>query len=236
MPRTIALQSTGKRSALGTVCEAELYGGVLSSSLSREHIALTAEFLRGDEYVLGPRRLLTFLNSDTTGHISSMSSLPSSPHPSSPAMNSANMCSPLSTRNLQPPPKPLRFTRWSLLTRWLSALALAIHSMRTAMPPATSLQKTSGTYTRRPSATQITWRFSAPAFPRSRSPSSSRQHFHRTKHPQRRPPPLRPPHPRRHTIEARPALRPRMAHRLFSLALAAPRLLQFPHCTRSPHI
>jgi ubiquinol-cytochrome c reductase core subunit 2 len=42
-------KSTGKRSALGTVREAELYGGVLSSSLSREHLALTAEFLRGDE-------------------------------------------------------------------------------------------------------------------------------------------------------------------------------------------
>ena len=45
------LQSTGKRSALGTVREAELYGGVLSSTLSREHLALTAEFLRGDECV-----------------------------------------------------------------------------------------------------------------------------------------------------------------------------------------
>jgi ubiquinol-cytochrome c reductase core subunit 2 len=44
-----AFKSTGKRSALGTVREAELYGGVLSSSLSREHLALTAEFLRGDE-------------------------------------------------------------------------------------------------------------------------------------------------------------------------------------------
>lgn len=34
--------------------EAELYGGVLSSSLTREHIAYTAEFLRGDECVFGP--------------------------------------------------------------------------------------------------------------------------------------------------------------------------------------
>ena len=49
---TYFLQSTGKRSALGTVREAELFGGVLSSSLSREHLALTAEFLRGDECVL----------------------------------------------------------------------------------------------------------------------------------------------------------------------------------------
>lgn len=42
-------QSTAARSALGTVRESELYGGVLSASLSREHLALTAEFLRGDE-------------------------------------------------------------------------------------------------------------------------------------------------------------------------------------------
>jgi len=47
--KNFAYKSTEKRSALGTVREAELYGGVLSSSLSREHLALTAEFLRGDE-------------------------------------------------------------------------------------------------------------------------------------------------------------------------------------------
>ncbi|THH33357.1 hypothetical protein EUX98_g799 [Antrodiella citrinella] len=47
--QNFAFKSTAKRSALGTVREAELYGGVLSSSLSREHLALTAEFLRGDE-------------------------------------------------------------------------------------------------------------------------------------------------------------------------------------------
>jgi len=47
--QNFAFKSTNKRSALGTVREAELYGGVLSSSLSREHLALTAEFLRGDE-------------------------------------------------------------------------------------------------------------------------------------------------------------------------------------------
>ncbi|KAH9034226.1 LuxS/MPP-like metallohydrolase [Lactarius pseudohatsudake] len=46
---SFAFKSTGKRSALGTVREAELYGGVLSSSRCREHLALTAEFLRGDE-------------------------------------------------------------------------------------------------------------------------------------------------------------------------------------------
>lgn len=44
-----AFKSTGKRSALGTIREAELYGGVLSTSLTREHLAVTAEFLRGDE-------------------------------------------------------------------------------------------------------------------------------------------------------------------------------------------
>ncbi|KAI0651058.1 ubiquinol-cytochrome C reductase complex core protein 2 [Trametes meyenii] len=47
--KNYAFKSTDKRSTLGTVREAELYGGVLSSSLSREHLAVTAEFLRGDE-------------------------------------------------------------------------------------------------------------------------------------------------------------------------------------------
>ncbi|CDO76334.1 hypothetical protein BN946_scf184795.g5 [Trametes cinnabarina] len=47
--KNYAFKSTDKRSTLGAVREAELYGGVLSSSLSREHIAVTAEFLRGDE-------------------------------------------------------------------------------------------------------------------------------------------------------------------------------------------
>ncbi|KAJ7066734.1 Metalloenzyme, LuxS/M16 peptidase-like protein [Mycena amicta] len=47
--KNFAFKGTGDRSALGTVRESELYGGVLSSTLSREHLALTAEFLRGDE-------------------------------------------------------------------------------------------------------------------------------------------------------------------------------------------
>ncbi|KAJ7449596.1 Metalloenzyme, LuxS/M16 peptidase-like protein [Mycena latifolia] len=47
--KNFAFKSTEDRSALGTVRESELYGGVLSSTLSREHLALTAEFLRGDE-------------------------------------------------------------------------------------------------------------------------------------------------------------------------------------------
>ncbi|THH03697.1 hypothetical protein EW145_g6077 [Phellinidium pouzarii] len=47
--KNFAFKSTSNRSTLGTVRETELYGGVLSSSLSREHLALTAEFLRGDE-------------------------------------------------------------------------------------------------------------------------------------------------------------------------------------------
>ncbi|KAH0580069.1 Cytochrome b-c1 complex subunit 2, mitochondrial [Termitomyces sp. J132] len=47
--KNFAFKSTAKRSALGTVRESELYGGVLSASLTREHLALTAEFLRGDE-------------------------------------------------------------------------------------------------------------------------------------------------------------------------------------------
>ncbi|GLB44452.1 putative ubiquinol-cytochrome C reductase complex core protein 2 [Lyophyllum shimeji] len=47
--KNFAFKGTTKRSALGTVRESELYGGVLSSSVTREHLALTAEFLRGDE-------------------------------------------------------------------------------------------------------------------------------------------------------------------------------------------
>ncbi|TFK48170.1 LuxS/MPP-like metallohydrolase [Heliocybe sulcata] len=47
--KNFAFRGTSKRSALGTIRETELYGGVLSSSLSREYLALTAEFLRGDE-------------------------------------------------------------------------------------------------------------------------------------------------------------------------------------------
>jgi ubiquinol-cytochrome c reductase core subunit 2 len=47
--KNFAFKSTAKRSALGTIRESELYGGVLSATLSREHLALTAEFLRGDE-------------------------------------------------------------------------------------------------------------------------------------------------------------------------------------------
>ncbi|KAI0341155.1 LuxS/MPP-like metallohydrolase [Trametopsis cervina] len=47
--QNFAFKSTSKRSGLATIRATELYGGVLSSSLSREHLALTAEFLRGDE-------------------------------------------------------------------------------------------------------------------------------------------------------------------------------------------
>ncbi|KAG2344639.1 LuxS/MPP-like metallohydrolase [Suillus weaverae] len=47
--KNFAFKSTAKRSALGTVRESELYGGILSASLSREYLALTSEFLRGDE-------------------------------------------------------------------------------------------------------------------------------------------------------------------------------------------
>lgn len=45
-------QSTASGSALKTARETELYGGVLSAALSREHLFLTAEFLRGDECVI----------------------------------------------------------------------------------------------------------------------------------------------------------------------------------------
>ncbi|WAR52159.1 hypothetical protein PtB15_1B598 [Puccinia triticina] len=42
-------KSTQKRSALSLVRETELLGGVLTSSLSREHLILSAEFLKGNE-------------------------------------------------------------------------------------------------------------------------------------------------------------------------------------------
>ncbi|KAG8215156.1 Metalloenzyme, LuxS/M16 peptidase-like protein [Butyriboletus roseoflavus] len=47
--KNFAFKSTAKRSTLGTVRESELYGGVLSATLSREYIAFKSEFLRGDE-------------------------------------------------------------------------------------------------------------------------------------------------------------------------------------------
>jgi ubiquinol-cytochrome c reductase core subunit 2 len=46
--KNFAFKSTTERSAIGTVRESELYGGVLYSTLGREHLALTAEFLRQD--------------------------------------------------------------------------------------------------------------------------------------------------------------------------------------------
>ncbi|GAA6058632.1 hypothetical protein JCM10212_004043 [Sporobolomyces blumeae] len=42
-------KGTHKRSQIRLVRETELLGGVLSSALSREHLILTAEFLKGDE-------------------------------------------------------------------------------------------------------------------------------------------------------------------------------------------
>ncbi|UZJ54797.1 hypothetical protein CBS101457_004117 [Exobasidium rhododendri] len=47
--KNYTFKSNGRRSALALVREAELYGGVLSTSLTKEHLLLTAEFLRGDE-------------------------------------------------------------------------------------------------------------------------------------------------------------------------------------------
>lgn len=43
------LQDNEKRSALRTIRETELFGGVLSTFLSREYLALTADFLPGNE-------------------------------------------------------------------------------------------------------------------------------------------------------------------------------------------
>ncbi|KAJ9094091.1 hypothetical protein QFC21_006192 [Naganishia friedmannii] len=47
--KNFAFKNTKAGSALKTVRETELYGGVLSSALTREHLFLNAEFLRGDE-------------------------------------------------------------------------------------------------------------------------------------------------------------------------------------------
>ncbi|KAF8130166.1 Metalloenzyme, LuxS/M16 peptidase-like protein [Boletus edulis] len=47
--KNFAFKSTAKRSTLGTVRESDLYGGVLSASLSREYLTFTSEFLRGNE-------------------------------------------------------------------------------------------------------------------------------------------------------------------------------------------
>jgi len=47
--KNFAFKGTSQRSALRIVRESELHGGVLSATLGREYLALTAEFLRGDE-------------------------------------------------------------------------------------------------------------------------------------------------------------------------------------------
>ncbi|EJD55050.1 LuxS/MPP-like metallohydrolase [Auricularia subglabra TFB-10046 SS5] len=51
--KNFAFKTTGAKSALRTVREAELSGALLSSTLTREHVILTAEFLRGDEQKFG---------------------------------------------------------------------------------------------------------------------------------------------------------------------------------------
>jgi len=81
-------------------------------------------------------------------------------------MNLANMYFPPSTQSPVPPFNPLRPMSWSLPTSWLSAMTLVICSMPTARPLATSLQRTSGTYTPRLSATQAALPFLALAFHR----------------------------------------------------------------------
>ncbi|KAK4704335.1 hypothetical protein P7C70_g1870, partial [Phenoliferia sp. Uapishka_3] len=47
--KSSVFKGTNKRSAIRLVRETEMYGGVLSASLTREHLVLTAEFLKGDE-------------------------------------------------------------------------------------------------------------------------------------------------------------------------------------------
>ncbi|KAF8602225.1 LuxS/MPP-like metallohydrolase [Ceratobasidium sp. AG-I] len=47
--KNFAFKETAQRSTLRIARESEYYGGVLSSTLTREHLAITADFLRGDE-------------------------------------------------------------------------------------------------------------------------------------------------------------------------------------------
>ncbi|KZT57571.1 ubiquinol-cytochrome C reductase complex core protein 2 [Calocera cornea HHB12733] len=47
--KNFSFKSSKERSALRTIREAELYGGMLSATLTREYLAITADFLRGDE-------------------------------------------------------------------------------------------------------------------------------------------------------------------------------------------
>ncbi|GAA96579.1 uncharacterized protein L969DRAFT_49920 [Mixia osmundae IAM 14324] len=47
--KNMVFKNTTKRSALRIVRETELYGGVLTASLNRDSLFLTAEFLKGDE-------------------------------------------------------------------------------------------------------------------------------------------------------------------------------------------
>lgn len=47
--KNLVFKSTQKRSALSVVREAELLGGVLTSTLTREHLILNAEFIKGNE-------------------------------------------------------------------------------------------------------------------------------------------------------------------------------------------
>ncbi|OCF32970.1 ubiquinol-cytochrome c reductase core subunit 2 [Kwoniella heveanensis CBS 569] len=47
--KNFAFKATSSASSLRTARETELYGGVLSAALTREHLFLSAEFLRGDE-------------------------------------------------------------------------------------------------------------------------------------------------------------------------------------------
>lgn len=64
--KNFTFRSTKERSALHIVRETELNGGVLSAALSKEHLLVTAEFLKGDEAhftqllaeVLGQNRFL----------------------------------------------------------------------------------------------------------------------------------------------------------------------------------
>lgn len=66
--KNFSFKSSKERSALRTVREAELYGGVLTATLTREYLALTADFLRGDEGFFLPLLASSIVSPKLVGH------------------------------------------------------------------------------------------------------------------------------------------------------------------------
>ncbi|KAH9985913.1 Metalloenzyme, LuxS/M16 peptidase-like protein [Russula vinacea] len=175
-------KSTGKRSALGTIREAELYGGVLSSSLSREHLAITAEFLRGDEaYFVDV--LASFLASPKfTRHELSEYVLPAVHSESAAATQSA----------------PTHALELAHALAFRSGLGYSLYADSHAAGSITAedIRDLHARAVSNPGSVAVL----GTGISTERSPSSSRLPFQRTRHLQRRPSPLRPPHPHDGTV------------------------------------